>query len=422
MRTQDEIQRRVQTRLKDTWTTALLAETPERTPMRGDVGVDAAAPVPATSTGWPHAFALGRQSSADIARNFGAHVRLVQAWRDWSIEHGLGLVEEARSIAGTPQQAATHVVVPDIDAAAALVGDGWPERLSVGRRRAAALCERFPSTMGSAGVDTHQVLRGVIRLSDVDFDILCRVAAWFMQAPLETRRGLTPRQVPIEGVHAKWLNAHQTLVRLLAGLDDLHLAPAHPARVHFTYLDPEHLDGGGRKHDSYSLGDTVALPYTPSVVVISENKDTAVGFPRVRGGVAVEGAGAGGGAIAALPWIQNASVVVYWGDMDIDGLEILNEFRACGLPAGSMFMDLATYAAYQRYGTNHDRNGKPLSVRPARPVPHLCGGERELYDLLTSGTAPVLRVEQERIPLELALRELSCAARCDGYVNSPLGR
>lgn len=207
------------------------------------------------------------------------------------------------------------------------------------------------------------------------------------------------------------LNAHQALVRLLAGLDDLHLAPPHPARVHFTYLDPNHLDSGGRRHDSYSLGDAAVPPYTPSVVLISENKDTAVGFPRVLGGVAVEGAGAGGGTIAALPWLQDASVVVYWGDMDIDGLEILNEFRACGIPAASMFMDLDTYATYGRYGTNHDRAGKPLSAGPARPVPHLRDGERELYDLLTSATAPVLRVEQERIPLDVALRELNRHAR-----------
>ncbi len=74
------------------------------------------------------------------------------------------------------------------------------------------------------------------------------------------------------------------LVAELAGLNTLPVSPAHPARVHLTYLDLHHRAAGGRHHDCISIGDRVQLGYEPQVVVISENKDTAVGFPPVPGG------------------------------------------------------------------------------------------------------------------------------------------
>lgn len=69
-----------------------------------------------------------------------------------------------------------------------------------------------------------------------------------------------------------WLNSRHSLVANLAGLDGLGLAPAHPARVHVTSLDPQHLHAGGRRHDCFSTGDRAVPPYRVGVVVISENR------------------------------------------------------------------------------------------------------------------------------------------------------
>ncbi|MHB1431884.1 MAG: DUF3322 domain-containing protein [Streptosporangiaceae bacterium] len=55
-----------------------------------------------------------------------------------------------------------------------------------------------------------------------------------------------PRQVPVEGLHTKWMNTRHALIRDLAGVVGLNLAPPHPARLHFTYLDPEHRRAGHR--------------------------------------------------------------------------------------------------------------------------------------------------------------------------------
>lgn len=398
-KTPAQVTRQIGTRIDDTWVSVVLSELGIAPP----TGASAPETTAPARSSWPHTFHLGRASSAELADNIGGHIRALQDWRAWRDAHSLDLEEETRKVGGTDQVAVKNVTVNDIDKAAAIVGAPWPGHLTLARARAAHLAEQFPA----ARPELARVLRPVIRLEDVDFDILCRTADWFRRIPESERAGLTSRQVPIEGVHAKWLNTHQALVRTLAGLDDLDLLPPHPARIHFTYLDPAHLDAGGRRHDSYSVGDTVALPYEPAVVLISENKDTAVGFPRVAGGITVEGAGTGGGTIASIDWIRHANVVIYWGDIDADGLEILNEFRERGVPATSMLMDLDTYETYLVYGTNHDRHHKPLTPHPPRELPHLRAHEQAVYDHLTSGNAPVLRVEQERIPLERAAGEVA---------------
>jgi hypothetical protein len=99
-----------------------------------------------------------------------------------------------------------------------------------------------------------------------------------------------------------------------------------------------------------------------------------------------------------------------WGDMDADGLTNLDGFRAAGVPATSLLMDPATYDAWERLDTNVDKNGKPLGPRPPRPVPHLTAAERILcHELIAPGWARHSRVEQERIPLQVAVEQVLVA-------------
>lgn len=353
---------------------------------------------------WPHQFPIGEPSSTELATDFTATMRLVETWRAWEAQHGMPLLYRGRRVSGTPQQLPTHLPVPDLDTAARLCAGQWPARLARARYRAAVLTDRYPHLMAPA-----RTLTAVDKLVDVDFDLLCRAADWFAH---HNATGLTPRQVPIAGLHAKWLNTRQDLVRELSGVDDLGLLPDHPARIHFTYLDPAHRAAGGRVHDSATVEDSVRLPYRPDVVIISENKDTAIHFPPVPGGVSVEGVGRGGRTAASFDWITGAPHVIYWGDVDADGLEILDGFRAAGVPAASILMDPATHDAWERYGTNVDKSGKPLGPRPPRPVPHLTEPERLLYEQLTSaGWTRHRRIEQERIPLGVALEHVQRTTR-----------
>jgi hypothetical protein len=347
---------------------------------------------------WRSAFTIGEPSAAELSGDFGWFADRARQWREWAADQGVELRMTSRRVAGTNQVLPTHVVVSDLSIAARMCGESWPERLERGRRRADTMASTFAHLADPA--ELTAVVRATVGYSELDFDLLVRAGRWFAE---NDARGLTPRQVPIGGMHAKWLNTRREWVRRLAGVADLGLLPPHAGRVHFTYLDPDHRAHRGRWHDSATVGDAVCLPYRPRVVVISENKDTAIWFPPMIGGVSVEGVGRGAATIAALDWVAGAERLFYWGDMDADGLEILNEFRAAGLPVVSVLMDLAAYSAWERYGTNFDPKGQPVGPRPPRPVPFLSPREAELYEgLCSTGWSGYRRVEQERIPLDVA--------------------
>lgn len=349
------------------------------------------------TTSWPHAFPVGTPSKADLGQNYAAFHRRVVALQDWAKAHSLAITYNNRRVLGTTQIIPTHVTIPDQNAAARIAAGEWSERLTRATRRLAVLNERFPDT-----VDLARLLRGVDGYTDTDFDLLLTVADWFNR---NNHAGLTPRQVPIPGVHAKWLNAHQPHILALTGKPDLGLLPRHPARIHFTYLDPKHRDAGGRLHDSATVDDAFTPAYTPQVVVISENKDTAIHFLPLPGGIAVEGDGFGGKTAAAFGWLTTAPHLYYWGDIDAHGYEILNGWRADGVSVTSILMDPATYDTYEPYGTNTDVKNRPLTAGTRKPLPLLTNDERTVYERITDPHwQGHRRIEQERIPLDVALR------------------
>jgi hypothetical protein len=355
---------------------------------------------------WPTAVALGSLDKDALEAEFGSIPLRVDTWRRWASEHGVTLVFETRAAKGSRHEIPKQVLIPDVDTAAGLCAGRWPAVLVRARTRADLLQRQFEHLRAPASL--AGALRAVMRFDDVDFELACRTAAWFAAAG--DTSAWTPRQVPLEGVHAKWLQSHTRAVATLAGRDRLDLAPAHPPRVHFTYLDPQHLAAGGRRYDSATIGDHVPLPYRPRVVLISENKDTAVHFPSVQGGVALEGDGKAVGTLAALEWAREADALAYWGDIDAEGFEILDLLRAAGLPAASMLMDTATYERYARYGTDVDKAGRELTARDPRPTPHLSSAERHLYERLCSpDPRGPRRLEQERIPLTVAVTTLGAA-------------
>jgi hypothetical protein len=325
---------------------------------------------------------------------------LAQEWRDWTRANPVLLRVSEKRVYTTIQDIPAYLEVATIDAAAEVVGGDWSGLLNRARDRLRTVREVFPGAIDMVGV-----LRAVVRYTDADFELLIAVARWFNS---NTAAGYTPRQVPIPGVHAKWLNTHQPEILALCGLGSLGLLPKHPARIHFTYLDPAYRATGKRVHDSATVGDGYSLPYVPSVVVISENKDTAIHFPPIPGGIAVEGGGSGGKTAAAFSWITDASQLYYWGDIDAHGYEILNGWRADGVPVTSVLMDMATYSDYELYGADTDKHGSPLTPSNPRDLADLTAEERAVYDRLVSQNhRGHRRIEQERIPLQVAVAAIS---------------
>ncbi|MCI0142083.1 DUF2220 domain-containing protein [Arthrobacter bambusae] len=123
--------------------------------------------------------------------------------------------------------------------------------------------------------------------------------------------------------------------------------------------------------------------------------------------------GKGGKTPASFPWIRDAPVLVYWGDMDCDGYEILDGYRAdFGRDIESILMGPEAYEAYEVFGTELDQTGRVLQPGKPRPVETLRAEERMVYlRLLDPQHTGHRRVEQERIPLARALEKVELVRR-----------
>lgn len=370
-----EIERRIRQHVEERWAEEVAAE------------------LTGAETWWPRRYSLGRPDASFIEDKYDDLIALIDEWRHWASLHAATVVETNVRVNGNTYPVLSHILIPHVDAAAEIAGTDWRVKLQHARKNAALIDARFPHRREVLG----RSVAGVSEWTPVDVELLTRAASWFEKNP---NSRLSARQVPLEGFHSKWLESRRHAVARLAGLDDLGLLPPHPSRIHFTYLDPGHLAARGRRHDSATVGDSFSPAYIPDLVIISENKDTAVHFPEVDNAIAVEGAGSGAAAFAGFNWLRGACVVVYWGDMDADGLRILAQFRTAGIPAQSLFMDLPTFRRWEKYGTNTDKRGNPI-VADGSPAPrNLEDHELALYEFLTDAHGPKYRrVEQERIPL-----------------------
>nr|BFE29820.1 hypothetical protein GCM10010200_020710 [Actinomadura rugatobispora] len=227
----------------------------------------------------------------------------------------------------------------------------------------------------------------------------------------------TARQLPVPGMHTKWLDTHGALLRDVAGRDVRDEVRPRPAVLHLTYVDPGHAASGRRRHDAWTTGDTHDIAYRPRIVLVVENRDSRLWFPPVRDTIVVEGGGkAAGTLLANVPWIRAAEHVAYWGDIDADGYAILDRFRAAlaepgpdeapPKPVTSILMDATDLHRYARHGVNHDKAGRPIKPSPVI-LPHLTEAETTAYDTIaTAGPTPFRRIEQEAIPLAHAATRL----------------
>lgn len=349
---------------------------------------------------WPLSVSVGRPSRKELEANYARLSAEANALELWAAAHGLACVHEPRLVGRISYQFLTHVQAPDIDTLARAVG--CEGHLACYRKRLQRLRKEFPLVKEE---DLSRVLSQLSRgeATEVDFDLLCRAASWFT---CNDASHMTPREVPLEGFHAKWLDVqgHRRMIELLVGVDELQFQE-RPRLVRFCYLDSSYLQSGRRQYDSWLVGDAVSLAYQPEVALICENRDSALFFERVPKGVAILGDGSmGPSVLPEVPWLSRVSQLFYWGDIDRQGFEILAQYRQKGLVVHSMLMDLATYQCFERFGTNVDKRGNPLVAKPdAMPLVGLTAEENALYlQLCSQKPGGPRRIEQERIPLGYA--------------------
>lgn len=319
----------------------------------------------------------------------------VDAWRGVGEGSGIELEWVVRnwSRIGTqevPVRAVLHG--PDVIAQVAGEADRW--RL---------LVARLDKLRGMTGPDAGDVLRtharAVADLDGVDFDRLVDVLTWVRKNPAS---GLLIRELPIRGIHTKWIEARRGLVEALhrAGTAASGLGLREPSPlVRIRVLDPS-LSFRGLSDMSAPVDDLAGIPLQPQRVFVFENLATVLAMPNVPGAIAVHGGGHRVDLVARLPW---ARTVTYWGDLDSHGFAILNRLRARGVEATSALMESVTLFDHRDlWGIDPEPNVGVFEF--------LTSGERATLQTLSAEGN--IRLEQERIPWSYALARLGCAESC----------
>lgn len=210
------------------------------------------------------------------------------------------------------------------------------------------------------------------------------------------------RELPIP-VHTKFIEENEAILRYL--LDELlpaeavqQEATAFAERFYLRQAEPlvrlRLLDGSLQKGLGWP-SDALGLPLTAMaendlsayIIVIIENQMTYLTFPALPRAIAIWGQGYSVLNLARVSWLNGAQIY-YWGDLDVQGFEILAGLRVHFPAVQSLLMGAETLAAFQAFVV--------AGVSTAVDEPkRLTTAELALYQQLK---AQNWRLEQERIP------------------------
>lgn len=217
------------------------------------------------------------------------------------------------------------------------------------------------------------------------------------------------RELPID-IHTKYIEEHKDLLRSL--LDALlptsairsegktfeeryGLKSAEPL-IRIRFLDALLAPIANWTDISLPLSSFRQLNCPCRRMFVAENKMNFLTLPQLSGSIAVwSGGGFNISYLKGIPWLSDIQSY-YWGDLDAQGMQILNQFRTYYPSATSLLMNWETFHTYRhlmKYGT------------PASPqlLPRLTEDEQSLYHFLQENN---LRLEQERIPQKDVIRTL----------------
>jgi hypothetical protein len=216
------------------------------------------------------------------------------------------------------------------------------------------------------------------------------------------RPNLFARELPVP-VDSKFIERHQGVLRKCLDLvlpphavraDEEHFERRYGLRyaephLHVRLLDPqlEQELGFPCPELSLPLSTLADLPVQAATVFVVENKVNLLTLPPLARGFGLGALGKGVTLLRYLPWLGQVPIV-YWGDLDVEGFEILSSLRAVFPQTRSLLMDGDTLNHWQRLTTSG------TGRQPELP-PCLTEAERAAFARCRDHN---LRLEQERLP------------------------
>lgn len=234
---------------------------------------------------------------------------------------------------------------------------------------------------------------------------LLAVCEYFLHHP---RPHTYIRQLPIP-VHTKFIEQHrsilQELFKQLLPSDTIDLnAPTFEQRfglreeeplVRVRLLDEQLLKRYALPLDDLSLpcSQFASLELQHQKCLITENKRTFLTLPELPGTFAIFGSGFMVSGLSAISWLSTCPIL-YWGDLDAQGFQILSSLRSTFPRVVSIMMDEAALQVFSNFCVT----GTPCTVQH---LPNLTSGEHNLFRHLAENT---IRLEQEHISHAYAMK------------------
>jgi hypothetical protein len=214
------------------------------------------------------------------------------------------------------------------------------------------------------------------------------------------------RQIDVEGLDTKFVDHHRKLLDelLTAVLPKHRIDPDYgaadfarrfrfrpkPTYTRLRLLDPQQALPKGLSEMTLRTEELAALELVADSVFIVENEITYLAFPTVPNSIVIFGSGFSLTTLRDIPWLDNREIV-YWGDLDTHGFDILHRLRARFESVQSIMMDHQTLLAHPRQWVN-----EPSPTN--RTLTNLNDDERALYhDLIEDRYGKAVRLEQERV-------------------------
>ena len=144
-------------------------------------------------------------------------------------------------------------------------------------------------------------------------------------------------------------------------------------------------------------------------VLIVENKVNLLTLPKLPKTLAIGGLGNAIMLTRQIDWLAECTIL-YWGDLDVEGFQILGQFRGLFPQTKSWLMDRKTFEAHRSYAI-------PWPNRSAELPANLNAEESSMCEYLLTHR---LRLEQERI-MQSHVRA-SLGTVCDRISDPPTGR